>query len=162
MATVLERREFDQDGISFVLLTGLRATAIAVDAPPGVAVSEIATRLVQRLTEDGVLGDGVMIGLAFRGAEEPDAEATEALIESCCYAAVKDLQDSAVANAEGFLEEVESAVPGALAIATFRRIEAYAVESREPASGNTRAALSAHRLLSCDEDNHQDDCQAAQ
>ncbi len=123
MATVLERREFDQDDISIVLLRGLHATAIALDALPSVAVSEMATRLVQRLTADGLLGDDAMIGLAFRGPEEPTVEATDALIESCCYVAVKDLQDSAVANAEGFLDEAEAAVPKALAVATFRGLE---------------------------------------
>ena len=48
MATELDRCEFEQDGISIVLLRGLQATAIALDAVPGVAVSEIATRLVRR------------------------------------------------------------------------------------------------------------------
>ncbi len=123
MATVLERRELDQDGISIVLLRGVHATAIALDARPSVAVSEIATRLVHRLTQDGVLGEDAMVGLAFRGSEPPDPVATDALEESCCYVAVKDLQDSAIANAEGFLDEVEASAPEALAIATFRRLE---------------------------------------
>jgi hypothetical protein len=58
MATVLDRREHEQDGISFVLLKGLHATAIAVDALPSVAVSEIATRLVRRLRDEGaMIGD---------------------------------------------------------------------------------------------------------
>jgi hypothetical protein len=123
MATVLDRREFEQDGISIVLLTGLRATAIAVEALPSVAVSEIATRLVQRLREEGAVRGDAMTGLAFNGSEPPDPEVIDALEESCCYLAVKDLQDSAVANAEGFLEEVEAAAPEARAIATFRRLE---------------------------------------
>jgi hypothetical protein len=36
--------------------------------------------------------------------------------------AVEDLQESAVANAEAFLDEVEAAEPKALAIATFERL----------------------------------------
>lgn len=122
MAMVLNRREFQQDGISIVLQRGLlHAAAIALDAVPSVAVSELATRLVQRRTEDGVLGDDAVVGLAFKGTEEHAA--TDALIDSCCYVAMKDLQIGALANAEGFLDEVEAAVPKALAIATFRRLE---------------------------------------
>ena len=64
MATVLERREFDQDGISIVLLRGPHATAIALDALPSVAVSEMATRLVRRLREEGVVSGDAMTGLA--------------------------------------------------------------------------------------------------
>jgi hypothetical protein len=123
MATVLERREVEQEGISFVLLTGLHATALAVEALPGVAASEISTRLVLRLIEEGVLSHKVMKGLAFRGSRPPDPDATDALVDSYCYVAVKNLQDSAIANAEGFLDEVEAAAPEALAIATFRRLE---------------------------------------
>lgn len=123
MATVLERREFEQDGISFVLLTGRHATAIAVEAPPGVAVSEVATRLVLRLIEEGVLSHEAINGIAFTGPQSPDHETTEALVDSYCYVAVKNLQETAVANAEAFLDEIEAAAPEALAIATFRRIE---------------------------------------
>ena len=123
MATVLERREVEQEGTSFVLLTGLHATAIAVEAPPGVAISEVATRLVLRLIEEGVLSRDVMKGLAFRGSQSPDPEATDALEDSYCYVAVKNLQESAVANAEAFLDEVEAAAPETLAIATFRGIQ---------------------------------------
>jgi len=123
MATVLERREFDQDGISIVLLRGPHATAIALDALPSVAVSEMATRLVRRLREEGVVSGDAMTGLAFKGSEPPHPEATDALEESCCYVAVNNLQDSAITNAEGFLDEVEAAVPRALAIATFGRLE---------------------------------------
>ena len=123
MATVLDRREVEQEGISFVLLTGLHATAVAVEALPGVTISEIATRLVHRLIEEGVLSHDVMKGLAFRGSKPPDPQATVALYDSSCYVAVKNLQDSAVANAEGFLDEVETVAPEARAIATFRRLE---------------------------------------
>ena len=123
MATVLDRREFKQEGISCILLTGLHATAIAVDALPGVAVSEIASRLVRRLVEEGALSREFMTGLAFRGSEPPDPEATDSLGDSYCYVAVKNLQDSAIANAEGFLDEVEAAAPEARAMATFCRLE---------------------------------------
>ena len=123
MATVLDRREFEQDGISFVLLTGLHATAIAVEAFPSVAVSEIATRLVRRLREEGAGSGDAMTGLAFKGSEPPDPEATDALEESCCYVAVNNLQACAIANAEGFLDEVEAAAREAVAIAIFRRLE---------------------------------------
>ncbi len=123
MATVLERREVEQDGISFVLLTGLHATAIAVEALPSVAVSEIATRLVRRLREEGAVSGDTLTGLAFKGSEPPDPEATDALEESCCYVAGNNLQDSAIANAESFLDEVEAVAPEARSIATFRRLE---------------------------------------
>ena len=122
MATVLDRRNFEQDEISFVVLTGLHAIAIAVEALPSIAVSETATRLVNRLRDDGVIGPHVMTGLAFRGPRSPDPEATDALYDSCAYVAVEDLQESAVANAEAFLDEVEAAEPKALAIATFERL----------------------------------------
>lgn len=122
MATILHRREFEQDGISIVLLKGLHATAIAVDALPSVAASEIATRLVRRLRQEGAVSGDAMIGLAFKGLELPDPEATDALKSSCCYVAVNNLQDGAIANAEAFLDEVEAAAPEAQGIATFRRL----------------------------------------
>ncbi len=123
MATVLNRREFEQDGISFVLLTGLHATAIAVEALPSIAISDIATRLVQRLREEGALGGDAMTGLAFKGSEPADPEATDALEASCCHVAVNNLQDCAIANTVGFLDEVDAAAPEARSIATFRRLE---------------------------------------
>ena len=121
MATVLQRREFEQDGISFTMLTGLFAIAIAVEAYPTVGVSEIAARLVSRLRADGVLSPDHLLGLAFRGTTEPDEDALVVLRDLCVYAAVNNLQDCAVANAEAFLDEVDVAAPEAFEIATFRR-----------------------------------------
>lgn len=121
MATVLQRREFEQDGISFTMLTGLFAIAVAVDAYPTVGVTETAARLVSHLRADGVLLPDHLLGLAFRGTTEPDEEASVVLRELCVYVAVNNLQECAVANAEAFLDEVDVAGPEAFGIATFRR-----------------------------------------
>ncbi len=121
MATVLQHREFEQDGISFTMLTGLFAIAVAVEAYPIVCASETAARLVSRLRADGVLSPDHLLGLAFRGTTEPDEDVSVVLRDLCVYLAVSNLQDRAVANAEAFLDEVDSAVPKAFEIATFRR-----------------------------------------
>jgi len=121
MATVLQHREFEQDGISFTMLTGLFAIAVAVEAYPTVSVLEIAARLVSRLRADGVLTPDHLLGLAFRGTTEPDEEASVVLGELCVYVAVNNLQEGAIANAKAFLDEVDVAVPEAFQIATFRR-----------------------------------------
>ena len=121
MATVLQRREFEQDGISFTMLTGLFAIAVAVDAYPSVGMSDTAARLVNRLRKYRVVSADYLLGLAFQGTLEPDDEASVSLHELCVYVAVNNLQDSAIANAEAFLDEVDAERPEAIEIATFRR-----------------------------------------
>ena len=121
MATVLQHREFEQDGISFTMLTRLFAIAVAVEAYPTVGVSELAARLVSRLRADGVLTPDLLLGLAFRGTTEPDEDASVVLGELCVYVAVNNLQECAIANAKAFLDEVDVAAPEAFQIATFRR-----------------------------------------
>jgi hypothetical protein len=124
MATVMQRREFEQDGISFTMLTGLFAIAVVVDAYPSVGVSDTAARLVKRLRKYRVVSADYLLDLAFRGTLEPDDEASVALHESCVYVAVNNLQDCAIANAEAILDEVDAEMPEAFEafeIATFRR-----------------------------------------
>ncbi len=121
MATVLKRCEFEQDGISFTMLTGLFAIAVAVEAYPTVGVSELAARLVSRLRADGVLTPDHLLGLVFRGTTELDEDVLLVLRDLSVYVVVNNLQDSAVANAEAFLDEVEVAAPEASEIAAFRR-----------------------------------------
>jgi hypothetical protein len=121
MATVLQRQEFEQDGVSFTMLTGLFAIAIAVDAYPSVGVSDTAARVVNHLRKYRVVSADYLLGLAFRATLEPDDEASVALHELCVYVAVNNLQESAIANAEAFLDEVDAQAPEAFEIATFRR-----------------------------------------
>lgn len=121
MATVLKRNDFGQDGISVAMLTGLSGIAIAVDAYPAVSVSEAVVRLVTRLRADGTISPDYLLGIAFRGAVKPDREASVALHDLCVYLAIKNLQESAIANAEAFLDEIQAAQPEAFEIATFKR-----------------------------------------
>ena len=121
MATVLQRRDFEQDGVMVAMLTGLYGIAMAVDAYPNVLVSEAVVRLVTRLRSDGTISPGYLLGIAFRGRKKPDREAAAPLRDLCVYLATENLQDSAVANAETFLDEVDAAQPEAFEIATFRR-----------------------------------------
>ena len=121
MATVLQRRDFEQDGVMVAMLTGLFGIAVAVDAYPSLLASEAAVRLVTRLRGDGTISPDYMLGVAFRGRRKPDREAAAALHDLCVYLATENLQDSAVANAETFLDEVDAAQPEAFEIATFRR-----------------------------------------
>ena len=123
MATVLHRREIEHEGVSFTLLTGEHAMAIAVEAEPSVSISGISARLMTRLRAEGVVDEDLMVGLAFRGSKRPDPTAMRELVEACVYLAVKNLRDSAVEKAQGFLDEVEAEIPEAYAIATFRRLE---------------------------------------
>ena len=103
------------------MLTGLFAIAVAVDAYPSVGVSDATARLVNRLRMYRVVSADYLLGLAFRGTLEPDDEASVALHELCVYVAVNNLQDSATANAEAFLDEVDGQAPEAFENATFRR-----------------------------------------
>ena len=122
MAIVLQRRNFEQDGIAIAMLTGLYGVAIAVDAYPAVPVSDAVSRLVTRLRGDGTISPDFLLGIAFRGKTKPDREAAGALHNLCVYLAIKNLQDSAVENAETFLEEVDAVQREAFEIATFRRL----------------------------------------
>ena len=121
MATVLQRRNFEQDGIAVEMLTGPFGVAIAVDAYPAVSVSEAVVRLVTRLRSDGTISPDYLLGIAFRGRTKPDREAATALHNLCVYLAIENLQESAIENAETFLDEVDAAQPEAFDIATFRR-----------------------------------------
>lgn len=121
MATILRREKFEQDGVSFVFLRSEHAIAIAVEALPSTAVCDVSARLVSRLRIEGVIGEDDMVGVAFRGTKIPDDLQRRSLVKTYVYLATEDLQDSALANAETFLDEVESIIPEAIAIATFRR-----------------------------------------
>lgn len=123
MATVLHRREVEHEGVSFTLLTGEHAMAIAVEAEPSVSISGISARLLARLRAEGAVDEDLMVGLAFRGSQRPDPSSMRELVEASVYLAVQNLRDSAVENAQGFLDEVEAEIPEAYAIATFRRLE---------------------------------------
>jgi len=130
VATVLQHRDFEQDGISLTMLTGLFAVAVAVEAYPTVGVSEAAARLVSRLRADGVLSPDYLLGLAFRGTTEPDEEASVVLRDMCVYVVASNLRDSAIGNAEALIDEVDAQAPAAFEIATFRREFGFAVQKQ--------------------------------
>ena len=116
MVTVLHQRRLLFEGVSFVVLKGLYAEALAVEALPSDEAAATASRLVDQARSDGTLKPFGSLVVAFSGCVKPGRSVVNELREACVYIASVDLHDSAVDNAMAFLADVEARIPEVLKI----------------------------------------------
>ena len=111
MAQVLFRQSLHFEDLSFIVLKGAYAEAIAVQAYPSVEAASIAYRFVDLARSDGTLKPFGSLAVAFRGRVRPDRLVINVLREACVYIVTEDLADSADDNALSFLDDVEARMP---------------------------------------------------